>query len=105
MSNYVLDTDTCIYWLKGMSKIRDKIEQVGTRNLRMTIITLAELRYGAYNSKKIAENLQSLHNFLRKIRILSLNEDSTDRFGRIKAKLRSKGQMIDDFDCVNCSIK
>ena len=53
MSDYVLDTDTCIYWLKGEGKIRRKTEKVGPDNLTVTIITLAELRYGAYNSQKV----------------------------------------------------
>ena len=50
MTEFVLDTDTCIYWLKGEKNIREKVEQVGPENLRITIITLAELKYGAYNS-------------------------------------------------------
>ena len=37
---YILDTDTCIYWLKGKEEIRKKVEQVGSDSLRMTIITL-----------------------------------------------------------------
>jgi PIN domain nuclease of toxin-antitoxin system len=28
MIEYVLDTDTCIYWLKGEERIRKKVEQV-----------------------------------------------------------------------------
>ena len=66
MSDYVLDTDTCIYWLNGEGKIRTKVEQVGPDNLRMTIITLAELRYGAYNSQNVRENLKNINNFLKK---------------------------------------
>ena len=47
MIEYVLDTDTCIYWLKGEGKVRKKVDEVGADSLRMTIITLAELKYGA----------------------------------------------------------
>jgi tRNA(fMet)-specific endonuclease VapC len=47
MNDYVLDTNTCIYWLKGREEIRRRIEQIGTDNLRMTVVTLAEMRYGA----------------------------------------------------------
>ena len=63
MSDYVLDTDTCIYWLNGEEKIRRKVEQAGPDNLRLTIITLAELRYGAYNSQNVSENLKNIDNF------------------------------------------
>ena len=63
MTQYVLDTDTCIYWLKGEEKIRKSVEQVGADNLRMTIITLAELKYGAYYSKNASEILRVLLSF------------------------------------------
>ena len=104
MSNYVLDTNTCIYWLKGREEVRRKIEQAGTNNLKMTIITLAELRYGAYNSQKVKENLKNINNFLRKVRVLFLNEDATNRFGKIKVDLRRSGQVIDDFDILIAAI-
>lgn len=104
MSDYILDTNTCIYWLKGREEIRKKIEQVGTNNLKMTIITLAELRYGAYNSQKVQENLKNINNFLRKVRALFLNEDSVDRFGKIRVDLRRSGQIIDDFDILIAAI-
>lgn len=104
MSDYILDTNTCIYWLKGREEIRKKIEQVGTNNLKMTIITLAELRYGAYNSQKVQENLKNINNFLKKVRVLLLNEDSVDRFGKIRVDLRRSGQIIDDFDILIAAI-
>jgi tRNA(fMet)-specific endonuclease VapC len=62
MNNYVLDTNTCIYWLKGIEEIREKVKQVGANNLKITIVTLAELRYGAYNSRKVEENLKITFN-------------------------------------------
>lgn len=104
MSDYVLDTDTCIYWLNGEEKIRRKVEQVGPDNLRLTIITLAELRYGAYNSQNVSENLKNIDNFLRKVRVLPLDNDAAGRFGKIKVDLRKKGQIIEDFDVLIASI-
>ena len=41
MIEYILDTDTCIYWLKGKEEVRRKVEKIGVDNLRITIITLA----------------------------------------------------------------
>lgn len=104
MNDYVLDTDTCIYWLKGEGKIRRKIEQVGPENLKVTIITLAELRYGAYNSQRVKENLKNINNFLRKVSVLPLDQDAADKFGKTKVDLRRKGEMIDDFDILIASI-
>lgn len=104
MNDYVLDTNTCIYWLKGREEIRRRIEQIGTDNLRMTVVTLAEMRYGAYNSQKVEENLKNIDNFLRKVRVLFLNEDAANKFGKIKVDLCRGGQIIDDFDILISAI-
>ncbi len=104
MIEYVLDTDICIYWLKGEEKIRKRVEQVGADSLRMTIITLAELKYGAYYSKNTSENLENIVKFLRKVKVLSLDYEGAERFGNIKAELRRSGQIIQDFDILIASI-
>ncbi|HAO22505.1 MAG TPA: PIN domain nuclease [Desulfobacteraceae bacterium] len=104
MRHYVLDTDICIYWLNGNEHIRKKIEKAKPENLRITSVTLAELRYGAYNSQRIEENLKNIDNFLRKARVLSLDQKAADKFGEIKANLRKKGEIICDFDILIASI-
>ena len=104
MIEYVLDTDTCIYWLKGEEKIGKMVETVGEDSLRTTIITLAELKYGAYYSKKSDKNLENIGKFLRKVKVLSLDYDAVEKFGKIKAELRRSGQIIQDFDILIASI-
>ncbi|MDM3863099.1 MAG: PIN domain nuclease, partial [Aphanizomenon gracile PMC644.10] len=54
---YLLDTDTCIYWIKNINSVRDKIQQIGWEQISICNITVAELYFGAYNSQKVAENL------------------------------------------------
>ena len=98
MTTYVLDTNTCVYWLKGKEEILRRVKQVGVSDLAITIITLAELKYGAYHSRNVKENLESIDRFLRKVKVLPLVEEAVDTFGRIKADLRRAGKMIDDFD-------
>lgn len=104
MIEYILDTDTCIYWLKGKEEVRRKVEKIGVDNLRITIITLAELKYGAFNSQKVSENLKNINDFLGKVKVLLLDEDAAERFGKIKAGLRKTGQLIEDFDILIGSI-
>ncbi|MDM8525323.1 hypothetical protein QUF80_18285 [Desulfococcaceae bacterium HSG8] len=82
MKPYVLDTDTAIYWLNGEEKIRKKVKQIGPSNLRITVITLAELKYWAYNSLKIKTNLNNIRKFLRKVRVFPLDQNAADIFGK-----------------------
>jgi len=104
MNDFVLDTNICIYCLKGKHEIRRKIEQVGTDHLKITIISLAELKYGAYYSQKVNENLKNIDNFLKQVRILFFNNEAAGLFGKIKADLRRSGQIIEDFDILIASI-
>ncbi len=85
-------------------EIRRKVEEVGTNHLKTTIITLAELRYGAYNSQKVKENLKNIDNFLRKVEVPPLQEGAADIFGKLKVELRRIGRMIEDFDILIASI-
>lgn len=104
MSIYIFDTDTSIYWLKGKEQIRNKVLQVGPDNLRITIVTLAELNFGAYNSQRQDQNLNHLRDFFTKVRVLPLNEESADKFGQVKAALRRSGEIIEDFDILIAAI-
>ena len=55
--SYLLDTDTCIYWLRNRQSVRDKIREVGWNQITICVITVAELYYSAYNSNRLTENL------------------------------------------------
>jgi len=101
---YVWDTDICIYWLKGYEQIKEKVKEVGEDSINITIITLAELKFGAYNSQKVKENLEVIKKFLSKMKVLNLDENSVDKYGEIKTKLRRSGELIEDFDILIASI-
>ncbi len=103
MSRYVLDTDICIYWLKGNEAVKKKVEQIGPGNLRITIFTLAELNYGAYYSQHVEKNLQNLQRFLSRIKVIGFDENAAEYFGKIKADLRQNGQLIEDLDILIAS--
>ena len=47
---YLWDTDTCIYFLKGDKAITEAVKETGVETIYTTIISIAELKFGAYNS-------------------------------------------------------
>lgn len=49
-SQYLLDTNICIYLLKKRFDVESRIRHVGIQNCFISEITLAELYYGASNS-------------------------------------------------------
>jgi tRNA(fMet)-specific endonuclease VapC len=104
MSLYVLDTDTCIYWLNGKEQIKEKVKHFNTHKLRTTIVTFAELRYGVYKSQRVEENLRKSDHFLKKVKILPLDREAADTFGKLKADLHRKGTPLSDFDLLIAAI-
>lgn len=47
MTGYLLDTNICIFLLRGKYDVDKKIDSVGLGNCAISEITVAELKYGA----------------------------------------------------------
>jgi len=101
---YLLDTDSCVYLLNGNEALKKRVEKIGVYSLAVSNSVLAELYFGAYNSKKVEENLKRIELFKKNLTVLSDSEESAKEFGKIKANLKSKGKIIEDFDILIASI-
>ncbi|KAA8481542.1 tRNA(fMet)-specific endonuclease VapC [Arcticibacter tournemirensis] len=99
MKKYLLDTNICIYFLKGLYDIHSRIEKEGIGNCYISEITVAELKYGAENSKteRKTENRRVVAEFIQMFTILPIF-NSLDIYASEKARLRKSGLPVDDFD-------
>jgi tRNA(fMet)-specific endonuclease VapC len=95
---YLLDTDTCIYWLRGHTPVRDRLLQVGHELVSISVITLAELQYGAAVSSRAEANRQAIHQFTTDIPVIGIDPAVATLFGSIKSELRKQGALLEDFD-------
>ncbi len=50
---YLLDTNTCIAFLKGNQAVVEKIRTLGIENLLLCSVVKAELWFGAYKSERV----------------------------------------------------
>ena len=94
---YLLDTNICIYYMKGMYNLDKKFKSVKVENCYISEITLAELKFGVENSKNPEKNNLVLLNFLSGIQILPIFE-AIDFYAKEKAGLKKIGPTVDDFD-------
>ena len=101
---YIIDTDICIFWLKGNHNIGAKIEKWGLENIFVTIITACELYFGACNSQRKEKNISTLDELFKLIGIIQTTPDIAKIFGTIKANLREEGNIINDADILIASI-
>lgn len=98
MLTYLLDTNIVIYVLKRRPI---KVLEIFNRNAsRMAIssITLSELMYGAEKSIHFDKNLEAIEEFVSHLEVLPYDSKASQHYGKIKAKLEKKGQIIGEND-------
>jgi len=101
---YLLDTDTLIYWLKGNKNIEEKALTIGLDQLSYSVISHAELYFGAYNSAQQDKNLLAIQIVSKKLALVNFNAESAQLFGKIKADLKQQGNIILDADIMIAAI-
>lgn len=104
LDKFILDTDICIYWLKGNRNIEKNIINYGLENILITFITECELFYGAYKSLRKEKNLAAIEEVKNKIQTFHTNGEVPSLYGKIKAELETKGRPLDDADLLIASI-
>ncbi len=97
MRKYLLDTNICIYFLKGRFDLDKKIEKAEIENCFISEITVAELKFGVANSDNKIENKRAIDAFVGKFTVLPIF-NALDIYAEEKARLRKAGLLIDDFD-------
>ncbi|GGB22995.1 type II toxin-antitoxin system VapC family toxin [Puia dinghuensis] len=97
MKQYLLDTNICIFFMKGLFDLKNKIHKAGPENCFISEITLAELKFGVENSQAKEKNGITLSHFLTGVIIIPIFP-SLDIYAKEKARLRKAGQPVDDFD-------
>ncbi len=97
MEKYLLDTNICIYFLKGKYHLNSQLKKIGFRNCCISEVTLAELKYGAECSDRITDNMKMVNDFAKEIVIVPIF-NALDIYAKEKARLRKTGNLIDDFD-------
>ena len=94
---YLLDTDSVSYALRGQGDVGERIRECNPSDLRISAITLAELRYGA--DRKGSRKLHGLiDTFAGAIEVVSFDEVAAAEFGRIGSMLAERGTPIGEFD-------
>ena len=97
MSNYLLDTDICIFFLKGHQKVKEKIQEVGIANCYISEIIIGELFYGAFNSEHKEKHIKEVSKMNALFDVVPIY-NSLELFGQEKARLKKSGKIIPDFD-------
>jgi tRNA(fMet)-specific endonuclease VapC len=91
---YLLDTNTCIAFLKGKQTVIEKIRIIGIENLCLCSIVKAELWFGACKSERITANQAVLKELFAQFQSLPFDDNSIEDYGQIRALLSKAGTPI-----------
>lgn len=92
---YLLDTNACIVHLRGTNaKITTRLAAAGAREIALSSVVKAELRYGAERSANSGRNHAQLERFFASLLSLPFDDSAADVYGRIRADLEAHGTPI-----------
>jgi tRNA(fMet)-specific endonuclease VapC len=94
----LLDTDTCIYALKGNATVLEKLISRSRADVAVSVITEAELRTGAAKSSSPLKTSRLLENFLRPLPVVDFTSADAVTYAQLRAKLERAGTPIGPLD-------
>jgi len=96
---YLLDTNVCIAYLQNKPSPVDRIIQhTQTQDSALCAIVVAELYEGAYRSRRQAENLTHVIEFIQPFLVLPFDQAAAELAGLYGAELAAKGMTIGPHD-------
>jgi tRNA(fMet)-specific endonuclease VapC len=96
---YLLDTNFCSALIRETSKkaVLRLVEHAVTE-IALSALTVAELEYGVAKSRQPKLNRGRLDTFLQPLQVLSFDDAAALAYGKARAKLETRGEMIGPID-------
>ena len=96
---YMLDTNICSYILKNHpATVKQKFEEVGTENICISTIVLAELYYGAARHPKGVVIRREIDDFVSRLVVIPWDEIAADHYGAVRSSLEKVGTPVGAMD-------
>jgi tRNA(fMet)-specific endonuclease VapC len=95
----LLDTNICIYIIKRHpSSVINKFASYSVGDIGISVMTLAEMEYGASKSSQPVRNRKALGQFVSPLEVAVFDRRATVFYGRIRTLLERKGRLIGSMD-------
>jgi tRNA(fMet)-specific endonuclease VapC len=101
---YLLDTNTCVFALKQRSRVVEQLRKCVPENLGISIITVAELWFGARKSVRPEGTRREIDAFLKPFEVLPFDHEAADEYARLRFELERIGRPIGERDLLIASI-
>lgn len=95
---YVLDTNTLIYYFKGMGCVAEKLLATQPKDIGIPAVVLYELEYGIAKSTSPNKRIRQLESFCSLVDVLPFAQQQAKTAAIIRAGLDKKGTPIGPYD-------
>jgi tRNA(fMet)-specific endonuclease VapC len=96
---YLLDTNTVSYVIKGnVPHVRERLLKVPMREVGISVITEAELRFGVARLPQAAKLGMVVEEFLRSVEVLAWDSGAAQHYARLRAALEESGEPMGNLD-------
>ena len=95
---YVLDTNTLIYFFKGIGNVAENLLSVSPREIGIPSIVLFELEYGIAKSTSPRKRIKQLEELSSLINVLPFSDKEAKSSAIIRSQLERKGTPIGPYD-------
>ncbi|MBF8305024.1 MAG: hypothetical protein HW398_212 [Acidobacteria bacterium] len=97
MPQYMLDTDTVSFALRGQGRVAARLLEHRPSQLCISSITLAELRFGA-EARRSRKLHGLIRTFVEAVAVVPFDQPAADCFATVAVALARRGEPIGTFD-------
>ena len=95
---FVLDTNTLIYFFKGMGSVADRLLEKAPKSIGIPAVVLYELEVGIAKSSAPQKRRAQLESLISVVNMLPFGMDEARAAAAIRAVLETKGTPIGPYD-------
>jgi tRNA(fMet)-specific endonuclease VapC len=96
---HLLDTDVGSYVMKRRDRnLVARVRQFARGELKVSVITVFELEYGARRSGRYSSMMRVIEAFLANVEVLSFTRAAAKESGAVRAELSAAGNLIGAYD-------
>ena len=95
---YILDTNTLIYFFKGIGNVADKLLAASPKDIGIPAVVLYELEYGIARSTSPKKRMKQLEELCALVEVLPFGKEEAKTSATIRASLDKKGTPIGPYD-------
>jgi len=95
---YILDTNTLVYFFKGIGKVADNLLAVSPKDVGIPAVVLYELEYGIARSTSPRKRMKQLEELCVLVEVLNFGSEAAKASAMIRAALEKKGTPIGPYD-------